>query len=115
MERLAILLAQAEAVPAEAPGVYVVSRGELAEPMALQISRQLRQVGYAVELDLSGAAFGKQFKRADRAGARWAVVIGDDEALQGLVVLRDLRAVEEAEAEQRLSVSQLLVRLAQVA
>jgi hypothetical protein len=42
-------------------------------------------------------------------------VIGDDEALQGLVLLRDLRAVEEAEAEQRLSVSQLLVRLAQVA
>lgn len=115
MERLAILLAQVEAVPAEAPDVYVVSRGDLAEPMALQISRQLRQVGYAVELDLSGAAFGKQFKRADRAGARWAVVIGDEEALQGLVLLRDLRAAEAAEAEQRLSVSQLLVRLAQVA
>ena len=32
-----------------------------------------------MELDASGSAFGKQFKRADRSGARWAMVIGDDE------------------------------------
>jgi histidyl-tRNA synthetase len=44
-----------------------------------------------VELDLSGAAFGKQFKRADRSGARWAAVIGEAEAAEGVVVLRELR------------------------
>jgi len=53
-----------------------------------------------VELDLSGAAFGKQFKRADRSGARWAAVLGDDEAAAGLVVLKDLRG--EAESDLRL-------------
>jgi histidyl-tRNA synthetase len=46
----------------------------------------------AVEIDASGSAFGKQFKRADRSGARWAVVIGDQEAADGVVVLKDLRA-----------------------
>ena len=45
--------------------------------------RQWRREGLVVELDLSGAAFGKQFKRADRSGARWAAVIGDSEAAEG--------------------------------
>jgi histidyl-tRNA synthetase len=114
MERLAILLAQAEPLAPLAPELYVVSRGEKAEPMALQIARQLRLAGRAVELDLTGAAFGKQFKRADRAGARWAVVIGDSEAEAGIVVLKDLRAVgdEASDPEQRLRVEEFLQRFA---
>jgi len=114
MERLAILLAQAGAAPAAAPEVYVVSRGEQAEPLALQLARQLRQAGHAVDLDLTGAAFGKQFKRADRTGARWAVVIGDSEAEAGVVLLKDLRgaAGEASEPEQRLSPEELLQRFA---
>ena len=36
-----------------------------------------------MQLDLSGAAFGKQFKRADLSGAAWAAVIGDSEAAEG--------------------------------
>jgi histidyl-tRNA synthetase len=114
MERLAILLAQTGAAPAAAPEVYVVSRGEQAEPLALQLARQLRQAGHAVDLDLTGAAFGKQFKRADRAGARWAVVIGDSEAEAGVVLLKDLRGAsgEASEPEQRLSREELLRRFA---
>ena len=114
MERLAILLAQAGAAPAAAPEVYVVSRGEQAEPLALQLARQLRQAGHAVDLDLTGAAFGKQFKRADRTGARWAVVIGDSEAEAGVVSLKDLRgaAGEASEPEQRISPEDLLQRFA---
>ena len=114
MERLAILLAQAGAAPAAAPEVYVVSRGEQAEPLALQLARQLRQAGHAVDLDLTGAAFGKQFKRADRTGARWAVVIGDSEAEAGVVLLKDLRGAsgEASQPEQRLSPEELLQRFA---
>jgi len=114
MERLAILLAQGEPPAPLAPELYVVSRGEKAEPMALQLARQLRLAGRAVDLDLTGAAFGKQFKRADRAGARWAVVIGDSEAEAGIVVLKDLRAVgdEASDPEQRLRVEEFLQRFA---
>ena len=110
MERLAILLSQAGPDLVAAPEFYVVSRGEQAEPLALQLARQLRQAGHAVDLDLTGAAFGKQFKRADRAGARWAVVIGDSEAEAGVVLLKDLRGVsgEASEPEQRLSRDELL-------
>ena len=48
-----------------------------------------------VELDGSGAAFGKQFKRADRSGASWALVIGDQEAEQRFMRLKSLRTDQE--------------------
>ena len=44
-----------------------------------------------VELDASGSAFGKQFKRADRSRARWALVLGDEEAERGEVRLKPLQ------------------------
>ncbi|MFO7629235.1 MAG: histidine--tRNA ligase, partial [Prochlorococcaceae cyanobacterium] len=80
MERLVLLVGQSaagpEALAAVAPDLYLVSRGEQGEPAALELARCLRHSGLAVDLDLSGAAFGKQFKRAHRSGARWALVLG---------------------------------------
>ena len=109
MERLVMLLAQIDtAVPASAVELYVVSRGTQAQALALQLAVQLRRSGRRVELDLSAAAFGKQFKRADRSGAAWAVVIGDSEAEQGEVILKNLAAA----AEERISVAELQARFA---
>ena len=62
-----------------------------AEPAALALARDLRAAGLWVELDASGSAFGKQFKRADRSGARWALVLGDEEAERGEVRLKPLQ------------------------
>jgi histidyl-tRNA synthetase len=59
----------------------------------------LRAAGVAVELDGSSAAFGKQFKRADRSGAPWAVVVGEDEVNSGILRLKPLQREGE---EQRL-------------
>ncbi len=53
------------------------------------------RLGLRVELDASGSAFGKQFKRADRSGARWALVLGDDEAERGEVRLKALQQQAE--------------------
>ena len=93
MERLVLLLEQAagDAAAGPAPDLYLVNRGEAAEPAALALARKLRRAGLSVELDSSGAAFGKQFKRADRSGAAWAAVLGDAEVEQGVVRLRPLR------------------------
>ncbi|WP_371734044.1 histidine--tRNA ligase [Synechococcus sp. CCY 9618] len=104
MERL-VLLVQAsggEQGSAPPPDLYLVSRGETAEAQALALARGWRRQGLAVELDLSGAAYGKQFKRADRSGARWAAVLGEAETSEGVVILRDLRSGDAA-AEQRLA------------
>jgi len=91
MERLVLLLAQANPVVAPAPDCYVVSRGAAAELEALALARDLRRLGLRVDLDGSGAAFGKQFKRADRSGAAWAAVLGDEEIEQGVLRLKPLR------------------------
>ena len=100
MERLLLVLEAAaktdpnglaaRLVGSSAPDAYVVNRGEQAETMALTLARGLRAAGLTVELDGSGSAFGKQFKRADRCGARWALVLGDDEAARGEVRLKPL-------------------------
>jgi histidyl-tRNA synthetase len=75
---------------------------EAAEAAALVLARGLRQRGLAVELDGSGSAFGKQFKRADRSGAAWAAVLGDGELAEGVVRLKPLRADSEAGAGDQL-------------
>ena len=63
----------------------------------------LRASGLRVELDASGSAFGKQFKRADRSGAPWALVIGEDEAKRGEVRLKALnQQAEESTLHSRL-------------
>jgi histidyl-tRNA synthetase len=110
MERLVLLLSRVSAPPAQSIDLYVVSRGEAAEALALPLARACRAAGLAVEWDASGAAFAKQFKRADRSGARYAAVIGDGEAAEGVVRLKDLRAEV---AEQRLALGDLPQHLLQ--
>ena len=92
MERLLLML---DSHVNTAPDVYLVNRGDQAETVALGLARALRNAGLAVELDGSGAAFGKQFKRADRSGAPLALVLGDGEVTQGLVRVKPL--LEEGE------------------
>lgn len=95
IERLVILLQELAQVSADAPDFYIVSRGEQAEAQALTLAQKLRQAGLAVELDLSGSAFGKQFKRADRSGAVACLVLGDAEAENSSVNLKWLAAGEQ--------------------
>jgi len=60
-------------------------------PGALAPGRDARGDWLVGDLDASGSACGKQFKRADRRGARWALVLGDDEAERGELRLKPLQ------------------------
>ena len=86
IERLVLLLGQQSRTTA--PQVVVLNRGDAAQERALVLARQLRQANLRVELDLSGATFARQFKRADRLGGRLAVIIGEQEAQAGAVKLK---------------------------
>ena len=86
VERLVLLLGQQK--QATPPQVVVLNRGDAAQVRALVLTRQLRQANLHVELDLSGATFGRQFKRANRLGGRLVVIIGDQEAQAGVVKLK---------------------------
>jgi histidyl-tRNA synthetase len=95
MERLVLLLQQLDSIPVNHPDLYIVSRGAAAEAQGLRLAQKLRTTGLIVELDLSGSAFGKQFKRADRSGAVACLVIGDAEATNNTVNLKWLASGEQ--------------------
>jgi histidyl-tRNA synthetase len=101
LERLVILLQKlGNLATASTVDFYVVSRGEAAEGQALRLVQQLRQAGFKAELDLSGSAFGKQFKRADRSSAAGCLILGDAEAQKLTVQLKWLASGEQAELVQ---------------
>lgn len=101
LERLIILLEQMNQYSTEPLlDVYLISRGEKAELQSVVLADQLRKHGYSVEVDLSGSAFGKQFKRADRSGAVLGLILGDAEAEAGKVQLKWLASGEQDELGQ---------------
>jgi len=111
MERL-IILAGETILNSKSPDVYVIHRGENAEKFSLNITRQLRLANLTIEMDYSGASFSKQFKRADKSRAKWAMVIGEDEVSKGKVLIKNLRDNEKKEgAEEYILLSNDLDKL----
>ncbi len=110
LERLILLLQQLQPVPSPRPDFYLVSKGEKAEPQALLLAQSLRQAGFSAELDLSGSAFGKQFKRADRSGAIACLILGDAEAESQSVQLKWLAQKQQ----ETLSLTQLFSQLGEL-
>ena len=101
LERLVILLQKlGNSATASMVDFYVVSRGQAAEGQALRIVQQLRRAGFKAELDLSGSAFGKQFKRADRSAAAACLILGDAEAEKATMQLKWLASGEQSELVQ---------------
>jgi histidyl-tRNA synthetase len=86
IERLALMIA--EPSPPRRP-VAVVPIGERGEGVALVLSETIRSWGLPVELGYSGN-LSRRMRGADRARARLAILIGDDELNRGIVKLRDL-------------------------
>lgn len=95
LERLILLLQAQQVAPVTDLDFYVVAKGDLAERQALKLAQQLRHLKFAVELDLSGSAFGKQMKRADRSGAKLCLIIGDTEATEQTVQVRAMTTSQQ--------------------
>lgn len=96
VERLIALLEEAgSAPPAGVPDAYLVHSGEAAARFAWKVAEALREGGVSVVLHCGGGSFKSQMKRADASGARFAVIIGDDEAASGQVSLKPLREPKE--------------------
>ena len=62
------------------PDIYIVNKGQLAESLAIALSRMLSNFDLITELDMSGSSFSRQFKKANKCKAKSVVVIGEDEA-----------------------------------
>jgi histidyl-tRNA synthetase len=93
-ERIVEIMRLQQLVTAEArPDVYLVLAGAAAEALGLALAEKLRDAlpGLKVEANCGGGSFKSQMKRADRSGARYAVIVGDEEAARQVAALKSLR------------------------
>lgn len=82
------------------PLVYLVAMSDSARVPVLLLAQQLRHAGIACDLDLEGRSPKAQMKRADRSGARYALLLGEDELQQHTATLRDLHTHEQHSVPQ---------------
>jgi histidyl-tRNA synthetase len=97
MERLVLLLSQqnADACPETATDLFVAALGEEATVKAFPLVHLLRRNGLQVAMDLEGKSLKSQMKQADRAKARFALILGEEELAKGEAVLRDMGSKEQ--------------------
>jgi histidyl-tRNA synthetase len=88
-----LILSLQEAGKGAAPqgrDVYVAWMGERAYATAVRAAKDLRIVGFSVELSPTELKFGKALERADKLGSRYALILGDNELSEGLWTLKTL-------------------------
>jgi histidyl-tRNA synthetase len=98
MERILSLLEQIEnqAIP-NCIDVYMIRVGSVAEAAGLQFAEQIRDQipGLKLQVNCDGGSFKSQFKKADKSGAAFAIILGDEEANQQQAALKSLRVEQE--------------------
>ena len=95
LERV-FLLMQEYGVTAEfKPDAYLVNVGELAEAASTQVAEALRDAGLSVITHAGGGSFKSQMKKADRSGARFALILGDDEVQANQMTVKPMTGAGE--------------------
>jgi len=92
------------------PQVYLVLAGERTEIAGFKLAERLRDdwPQLALQINLGGGSFKTQFKRADKSGAQFAILLGDDEVARGVVALKALR---REMAQEECPIAQISERL----
>ena len=117
--KIALLMARASLglVPQARPeaDVYIVALGEAAGLAALELAQQLRRSagGFRVLAGPGTRSIKAQMRAANRAGARWALIIGESELAAGTVVCKDMAASRQ-ESVHREAVPDWLVAASRV-
>lgn len=116
IERLVLMLETLEVVPQTVNNdadVYVMGMGEAGEADALRVSEMLRDAlpERVIMTHCGGGSFKSQMKKADRSGARFGLIIGEDEVASGTVSVKPLRSEGE---QQSVSQADLAATLAEL-
>lgn len=116
LERLILLLETLDLIPASINGnadVYVTAMGEKAIGPALELAELLRNdmPGTIIISHCGGGSFKSQMKKADKSGARYALVLGENELASGTVGLKPLRSNDEQQDINTAELSSVLKNL----
>lgn len=97
MERLAALLKEKMAEKHPAPKVFIAALGREAEIEGFRIAEDLRAKGFWIEFNYGGASLKSQLRKADRIGAEFAFIIGDNELKSGKIQWKNLKTGQHGE------------------
>ncbi len=92
IERI-ILLLEVNTLPQSKfnPDVYIVNLGSKARVLAFSIAEELRDLDVNTSLNIEGSSFKSQMKKADKSGAKIALIIGDNEVETNEIQIKFLR------------------------
>lgn len=105
LERVFLLMQEYGVTAHNQPDIYLVNVGEQAEQKAFTVAETLRNMGLTVVLHAGGGSFKSQMKKADRSGARFAAIFGDDEAAANEISLKPMLGQGE---QARIKLEQVL-------
>jgi len=88
---------QERAVDGVAPALYLLLAGDAAETRGMALAERLRDElpGLGIETNCGGGSIKSQMKRADRSGARFVLILGDEEIARDVVAVKPLRGNSE--------------------
>ena len=99
MERLLLALAAADRSPRVEQGiaVFLAPLGAAAKEAAVRLAHEFRLAGLAADLDYLDRSLKAQLREADRQGARFAVILGDEELARRVATVKALKGGEQVE------------------
>lgn len=109
VERLVALMGEENAAALSKPVAAIIPMGEAAEVEGWKLAQMLRAAGIAADIAYKGNAK-KRFERANKAGAAFAVILGDDELKNGTVTLKNLETGVQQSIAQNALVNALATR-----
>ena len=85
------------------PKIYIVAVSAQAEGQGLILAEELRDTypNFSIEMNLGGGSFKQQFKRADKAGADIALIIGEDEVANNTVGIKSMQSGDQQKSVKR--------------
>jgi histidyl-tRNA synthetase len=98
MERLVLLLQQKQGgqeIEVYTPQLFIIALGQEAMRSCHQLAHALRRGDLRVAMDLEGRSLKSQMKQADRSGAGWVLIVGDNELRDGQGVLRNMQTQDQ--------------------
>ena len=100
LERLLLALESQNLLPEKNRSVdaYVVALGEAAQAEGFKLLNSLRQQGLSAAMDFAGRSMKAQMKQANKLGAKYSVILGEDEIAEGVVMLRSMEDSSQAKA-----------------
>lgn len=97
LERISLMLPQASSPSGHGSLYYVAAFGENGARLGLVLLDDLRRIGLSTQCDYRAATLKAHLRQADRSKCRYAILLGDEEASRGSVILRNLESKAQEE------------------